>query len=153
MPCLNEEETVWICIKKALKFLNTNNIKVEVLIVGNNSTNNSSKLAKELGDRVILEKNKGCVNSLRRGFKETYGKYVIFGDCDDSYDFLNLELFLDNLREGYSLVKGNWFKGGVKCAMSLFHKVEVRFLSYLGRLAYKSASLWFSLWIKRSNKR
>ena len=138
MPCLNEEETVGICIKKAFKFLNTHNIKGEVLIVDNNSTDNSSKIAKELGARVILEKNKGYGNALRRGLKEAYGKYVIFGDCDDSYDFLNLEPFLDKLREGYSLVNGNRFKGGVsKGAMSLSHKVGVRFLSYLGRLAYK----------------
>lgn len=138
MPCLNEEKTIGNCINMARKYLEDNNIKGEVLIIDNNSTDNSFLIANSLGARVILEKNKGYGNALRRGLKEAYGKYIIYGDCDESYDFSNLDLYLNKLRNGYSLVNGNRFKGGVsKGAMSLSHKVGVKFLSYLGRRAYK----------------
>ena len=138
MPCLNEEKTVGNCIKNARKFLDDNSIKGEILIVDNNSIDNSSLIAKSLGARVVVEKNKGYGNALRRGLKEAFGKYIIYGDCDESYDFKDLNLYLDKLREGYSLVNGNRFKGGIgKNAMSLSHKIGVRFLSFIGRCKYK----------------
>lgn len=137
MPCLNEEETIDICIKKAKKYLDDNNIEGEILVVDNNSTDNSPLIAKSLGARVIIEKNKGYGNALRSGLKNANGKYIIFGDCDNSYDFSNLNLYLDKLKEGYSFVNGNRFKGGIrKGAMSISHKIGVRFLSYIGRKAY-----------------
>ena len=138
MPCLNEEKTIGTCIRKAKEYLETNKIKGEILVVDNNSTDNSFSIAKSLGTRVAVETNKGYGNTLRKGLKESKGKYIIYGDCDDSYDFSNLNPYLDELKKGYSLVNGNRFKGGIsKGAMSLSHKVGVRFLSYLGRHAYK----------------
>lgn len=138
MPCLNEEKTIGNCIKKAREFLVNNGINGEVLIVDNNSTDNSALIAKSLGARVILENNKGYGNALRRGLKEAFGKYIIYGDCDESYDFYHLDSYLDKLRSGYSLVNGNRFKGGIgKNAMSLSHKVGVKFLSYIARKKYK----------------
>ena len=137
MPCLNEEETIGICIKKAKKYLEDNNIKGEILIVDNNSIDNSSLIAKSLGAIVVVEPNKGYGNALRKGLKEARGQYIIYGDCDDSYDFSNLTPYLEKLKEGYSFVNGNRFKGGIcKKAMSISHKIGIHFLSYLGRKAY-----------------
>lgn len=138
MPCLNEEETVGICIKKAKKYLEDNNIIGEVLIVDNDSTDHSREISKKLGARVILEKNKGYGNAIRSGLKEARGKYIIYGDCDDSYDFINLNPYMEKLKQGYSFVNGNRFKGKIlEGAMSPSHKIGVKFLSYLGRKAYK----------------
>ena len=53
MPCLNEEETLEICIDKANRFLKKNKVKGEVLIADNGSTDNSISIAKKLGARVI----------------------------------------------------------------------------------------------------
>lgn len=137
MPCLNEEDTVGICIRKAKKYLEKNHISGEVLIVDNGSLDRSSVFAYELGARVVLEPKKGYGNALRRGFKEARGKYIIYGDCDDSYDFSNLNPYYDKLKEGYSLVNGNRFLGGIeKGAMSFSHRLGVPFLSWLGRRAY-----------------
>jgi hypothetical protein len=45
------------------------------------------------------------------------------GDADDSYDFTNLSPFIEKLRQGYDLVMGNRFKGGIKSgAMPRLHK-------------------------------
>ena len=123
MPCLNEAETLEICIKKALKFLTESNIKGEVLISDNGSTDGSIEIAQKAGARVVNTEVKGYGSALINGTKNAKGKYIIMGDADDSYDFLNLQPFVDKLREGYDLVMGNRFKGGIeKDAMPWSHK-------------------------------
>ncbi len=62
------------------------------------------------------------------------------GDADDSYDFSNIMPFVEKLREGYDLVMGNRFKGGIeKGAMPWSHKyIGTPVISFLGRLFYHS---------------
>lgn len=140
MPCLNEEMTIGTCIKKAKKFLKKNKVVGEILIVDNGSTDNSVNIAEKLGVRVIFAEKKGYGNALIAGTKNAYGKYVIMGDSDDSYDFLNLELFLEKLRQGNDLVMGNRFAGKIeRGAMPFLHRyVGNPILSFIGRLFYKS---------------
>ena len=140
MPCLNEEETLAVCIKKAKTFLEKNNVDGEVLIADNGSTDNSVKIATDNGARVVHIHEKGYGSALRGGSTAAKGKYVIMGDADDSYDFLNLMPFLEKLREGYDLVMGNRFKGGIeKGAMPFLHRyLGNPVLSAIGRLLYKS---------------
>lgn len=141
MPCLNEAETLGICISKAKKFLNDNNVDGEVLISDNGSTDGSIEIAKDGGARVVYAPEKGYGNALKYGCENAYGKYVIMGDADDSYDFLNLMPFLEKLREGYDLVMGNRFKGGIeKNAMPWLHRyIGNPVLSFVGRLFFKSS--------------
>lgn len=140
MPCLNEEETIEICIKKARKFLDENQIDGEVLIADNGSTDNSVKIAESCGARIVHIEEKGYGSALRGGSKEARGKYVIMEDADDSYDFLHLMPFVEKLREGYDLVMGNRFKGGIeKGAMPFLHKyIGNPVLSTIGRILYSS---------------
>ena len=140
MPCLNEAKTLATCIKKAQKSLKENNIDGEVLIADNGSTDGSQEIARKCGARVIDVEVKGYGSALIEGTKSAYGKYIIMGDSDDSYDFSNIMPFLEKLREGYDLVMGNRFKGGIeKGAMPWSHKyIGTPVLSFLGRLFYKS---------------
>ena len=140
MPCLNEEETLGICIDKAQTFLKTSGIAGEVLIADNGSTDRSVEIAEEKGARVIHVDRRGYGAALIAGCNEAYGKYVIMGDSDDSYDFLNLMPFVEKLREGYDLVMGNRFKGGIrKGAMPFLHRyIGNPVLSALGRRLYHS---------------
>lgn len=154
MPCLNEEETLEKCIKKAKKFLERNNIKGEILIADNGSTDKSIAIAKKNKARVVNVETKGYGSALITGTKEAYGKYVIMGDSDDSYDFLNLESFVEKLREGYDLVIGNRFAGGIeKGAMPFLHKyIGNPVLSFLGRLFYNSKIKDFHCGLRGYNK-
>lgn len=140
MPCLNEAKTIGICIEKAKKFLNTNNIDGEILIADNGSTDGSKEIARKNGARVVDIKEKGYGAALIGGCNAAYGKYVIMGDSDDSYDFLNLMPFVEKLREGYELVMGNRFKGGIEPgAMPPLHKyLGNPVLSFIGRVLYRS---------------
>lgn len=139
LPVLNEEQTLAICIEKAKKFITRNKINAEILIADNNSTDKSCEIAMQMGARVIHVKEKGYGNTLIHGIKEAKGKYIVMADADDSYDLENLELFIEKLEEGYELVMGNRFKGGIeKGAMPFLHKIGVPFLSLIGRLVCNS---------------
>lgn len=140
MPCLNESRTLKICIDKAKKFLSDNNVDGEVLIADNGSTDGSQEIARNAGARVVDISEKGYGAALIGGCNAALGKYVIMGDSDDSYDFLNLMPFLEKLREGYELVMGNRFKGGIeKGAMPPLHKyLGNPVLSFIGRVLYRS---------------
>ena len=140
MPCLNEEETIGICIEKARRFLADSGVSGEVLIADNGSTDRSPQLAREAGARVVHVPEKGYGAALWGGIRAAYGTYVIMGDADDSYDFLNLMPFVEKLREGYDLVMGNRFRGGIeKGAMPFLHQyLGNPVLSWIGRVFYRS---------------
>ena len=138
MPCLNEAKTLPECIKKAQRFLRESGVEGEVIVADNGSTDGSLRIAEELGARVVNVPHKGYGAALSEGIFEAKGRFVIMGDSDDSYDFLGLQPFVDKLREGYDLVMGNRFLGGIsKGAMPFMHRyVGNPMLSALGRRIY-----------------
>lgn len=139
MPCLNEELTLAMCIRKALTFLDTHQVSGEVLIADNGSTDGSVAIAESMGARVVHIPEKGYGSALLGGIRAARGKYVIMGDSDDSYNFLDLLPFLEKLRDGYELVMGNRFRGGIgKDAMPFLHKyLGNPVLSFIGRLFFR----------------
>jgi len=140
MPCLNESETIELCIVKAMQFLNETKIIGEVLIADNGSTDGSQRIATTAGARVVNVPERGYGSALIGGIKSARGVYVIMGDADDSYDFSKLHSFIYELRNGNDLVMGNRFKGGIsKGAMPLLHKyLGNPVLSFIGRLFFKT---------------
>lgn len=140
MPCLNEAETLAICIDKAMGFLKRNNIEGEVLIGDNGSTDGSQEIARNHGARVVDIDTRGYGAALWGGINVAKGKYVIMGDSDDSYDFENLEQFVAELRKGADLVMGNRFRGGIEeGAMPFLHKyLGNPVLSFIGKLFFNA---------------
>jgi glycosyltransferase involved in cell wall biosynthesis len=114
MPCLNEKLTLATCITRALETLKVHGIKGEVVIGDNGSTDGSQDIARRLGARVIDVKERGYGAALLGAIAEARGTYVLMGDSDASYDFGEIPVFLQKLREGFDLVMGNRFKGGIK---------------------------------------
>lgn len=139
MPCLNEAETIAVCIQKAQSFFASSGIKGEVLVADNGSTDGSQAIAESLGARVVAVPERGYGAALKGGIKAARGRFVIMGDADDSYDFSALSEMLGELRAGAQLVMGNRFKGGIKPgAMPFLHRyLGNPVLSFLGRLFYR----------------
>ena len=139
MPCLNEAETLQACISKAQQFLEQSQIKGEVLVADNGSQDGSAEMARRSGARLVLIPDKGYGAALMGGINAANGEYVIMGDADDSYDFLSVMPFVEKLRQGYDLVMGNRFKGGIKPgAMPPLHQYFGNpLLSGLGRLFFR----------------
>ena len=140
MPCLDEAETIAICIEKARGYMERRGISGEVLIADNGSTDGSQAIAESHGARVVPVPKKGYGSALLGGILAAKGQYVIMGDADDSYDFSELDNFIEKLREGYALVMGNRFKGGIKPgAMPPLHRyLGNPVLTGFGRLFFKS---------------
>jgi len=141
MPCLNEAETLALCIEKAKGFLKKNNVQGEIIVADNGSTDGSQNIAQIQGVQVVNVTEKGYGNALTGGINAAKGKYIIMGDADDSYDFSKLECFLEKLRAGFDLVMGNRFSGEIKSgAMPLLHKyLGNPILSGIGKLFFKSS--------------
>jgi glycosyltransferase involved in cell wall biosynthesis len=142
MPCLNEAQTVGICVMKAQAYLDMHKIAGEVIVADNGSTDGSQAIALSLGARVEPVVSRGYGNALRAGIAAARGEFVVMGDSDDSYDFSALQPFIEQLREGYDLVLGNRFRGGIAPgAMPVLHKFFGNpLLTFIGRTLYRSPS-------------
>lgn len=113
MPCLNEQETLGICIEKAQGTLKRLGIQGEVVVADNGSTDNSVNIAERLKARVVHQSMRGYGIAYLTGITAAHGKYIIMGDSDDTYDFTDLERFITPLRNGCDMVIGNRFKGKI----------------------------------------
>lgn len=140
MPCLNEVETLAVCINKAKHFLKTNSIDGEIIIADNGSVDGSQEIAERAGARVVHIESKGYGSALMGGIEAAQEEFIIIGDADDSYDFSNLQDFVNALDEGYDLVMGNRFQGGIMPgAMPFLHRyLGNPVLSWLARLFFRS---------------
>ncbi|MBD2494566.1 glycosyltransferase family 2 protein [Nostoc sp. FACHB-280] len=140
MPCLNEAETLEICIKKAQWYLTQHKISGEIIVADNGSTDGSQEIATQMGVRLVSVKEKGYGSAIRGGIAAARGLYIIMGDADDSYDFSKLTPFIEKLRVGYDLVMGNRFKGGIKPgAMPFLHKyLGNPVLTWIGKIFFHS---------------
>ncbi len=140
MPCLNEAETLAVCIDKAQGYLERSGVVGEVIIADNGSTDGSQDIARAHGARVVHVPAKGYGSALMGGIEAARGEYVIMGDADDSYDFSKLDQFVERLRAGDELVMGNRFRGGIaEGAMPPLHKyLGNPVLSWIGRVLFRS---------------
>jgi glycosyltransferase involved in cell wall biosynthesis len=139
LPCLNEAETIETCIDKAMSYLTRSGLRGEVLVADNGSSDGSQQLATAKGARVIPVRDRGYGSALRHGILAARGRYIVMGDADDSYDLSRLEDFVARLREGYDIVMGNRFQGGIASgAMPFLHRyLGNPVLSFLGRLFFR----------------
>ena len=143
MPCLNEADTLSKCIGKATQVLNQHRIDGEIIVADNGSTDGSQTIAINMGARLIKVREKGYGSALMGGIVAARGKFIVMGDADDSYDFLDVSKFIEKLREGFDLVQGCRLPtGGGKIlpgAMPLLHRVLGNpVFSFLARWWFKS---------------
>jgi glycosyltransferase involved in cell wall biosynthesis len=126
IPCLNEADTLGVCLSKAFKSLREAGISAEIIVADNGSTDGSIEIAQAAGAMVVPVRSRGYGSALMGGIAAARGKYIIMGDADDSYDFLELPRFVHKLREGYDLVQGCRLPGGggtvMRGAMPFLHR-------------------------------
>ncbi len=139
IPALNEEKTIEIVIKKAKEYIKSKKINGEILIANNGSIDKTKELAMKLGARVVDIETKGYGIAIIEGIKNAKGNYIIIGDADDSYNFLELDDFVQAFNEGYDIVIGNRYgKVMEKGSMKISHKyIGTPILGWLIRKKYK----------------
>ena len=140
LPCLNEAETLAVCIRKAKASIEGLGINGEVVIADNGSTDGSQDIARAEGARVVDVPVRGYGAALTAGIADAKGRFVIMGDADDSYDLSNLGPFVEALRGGADLVMGNRFAGGIEPgAMPALHRyLGNPVLTAVGRVLFRS---------------
>jgi glycosyltransferase involved in cell wall biosynthesis len=155
LPCLNEAETVALCVGKAVRWIRDAGVAGEVIVADNGSTDDSPELARAAGARVVTVRRKGYGNALIAGIRAARGTYVLMADADDSYDLENLGPFLQHLRAGDDLVMGNRFAGGIEPgAMPWLHRrIGNPVLSGIGRLFFRTPVRDFHCGIRAFRKR
>jgi glycosyltransferase involved in cell wall biosynthesis len=142
IPCLNEEETIGICLKKATSTLDDNRIEYEIIVADNGSADSSVKIALSFPKvKVIPVEKKGYGITLKTGIAHAQGKYILMADADDSYDFGDVMKFINKIRSGYQLVQGCRFPSGggtiMEGAMPISHKIFGNpFLSKVAQVIY-----------------
>jgi glycosyltransferase involved in cell wall biosynthesis len=142
MPCLNEAETVAQCIEKARLGIQRSDVRGEIIVADNGSTDGSQAIAEKLGARVVPVKEKGYGSALRGGINAASGKWILMGDADDSYDFSEITGFVKKFQEGFELVMGCRLpKGGGTIMPGAMpwknHWIGNPVLSFIGQLFFK----------------
>lgn len=124
MPCLNEGETIGICIEKIKKAFKENNINGEIIVSDNGSTDKSVDIALKSGAKVVHQPLRGYGNAYIKGINSANGKYIVMGDGDNTYDFLEMNKFIEPLRNNSAdMVMGSRLKGRIyKGAMPFLHR-------------------------------
>lgn len=139
IPCLNESATLPICINRAKKMITHAELRAEIVVGDNGSTDGSQEIARKLGARVIQVPEKGYGAAVFAASTAAKGQYLIMGDADDSYHFDEIEPFITALRNGYDLVMGNRFAGGIEAGAMPWKNRYIGnpILSFIGRLLFR----------------
>ncbi len=123
IPCLNEANSIGICVSKAMGAFGAAGLRGEVVVADNGSTDGSIEIAEKLGARVVRVEARGYGSALRAGIAAARGAFIVMGDADDSYDFSDVPRFVEKWRQGNDVVMGNRFRGEIKPgAMPWHHK-------------------------------
>lgn len=138
IPCRDEAQTIGVCVGKALQALAGLGYPGEVVVADNGSTDGSAALAGSAGARVVPVAEAGYGMALQGGIEASAGEWILMGDGDDSYNFLEIGPFLEALSQGADFVLGNRFRGGIEPgAMPLLHRyLGNPVLSFIGRLFF-----------------
>ncbi len=140
IPCLNEARTIGICVEKARKALDAEGLAGEVIVADNGSSDGSEAMAEAAGARVVRVEESGYGSAIRGGVMASAGSFIIVGDGDDSYNFLEINPFIGQWKAGKEFVMGNRFAGGIEPdAMPFLHRyLGNPVLSFIGRLFFRN---------------
>ena len=144
IPCLNEVETLPDCLDRVRCALTSSGLTGETIVADNGSTDGSPETAARLGAKVLHVTSRGYGNAVAAGVAAAQGRYVVVGDADGSYDFLEIPRFVAKLREGFDLVQGCRLPAGggtvAPGAMPLLHRrLGNPMFSWLGRWLFGTA--------------
>jgi glycosyltransferase involved in cell wall biosynthesis len=123
LPCLNEEESVGLCVKEALTAIESAGWSGEVVVVDNGCTDNSVAVALAAGAVVVREVIPGYGAAILRGISESRGDVVVMADADLTYPLDRLaELVKPVLEDGVDIMIGSRLESATMQSMPFLHR-------------------------------
>jgi glycosyltransferase involved in cell wall biosynthesis len=132
IPCFNEEHGIAAVLKGMPEYVD------QVVVIDNNSTDETGRIALELGAEVVFETKKGYGNAYQAGLPRARGDIVATADGDGTYPTHSIGPIIDYLLEGgYDFVSASRFP--------LRNPQAMRFRNVLGNmiLTWTARVLWF----------
>jgi glycosyltransferase involved in cell wall biosynthesis len=113
VPALNEELTIGLFIDWCKEGLERAGAVGEIVIV-DSSTDRTAEIALSKGARVLKAPKRGLGRAYIDSLSFIRGKYVLMGDCDCTYDFREIEPFVNKFRRGAEFIMGSRFLGTIE---------------------------------------
>ncbi|NPA63094.1 MAG: glycosyltransferase family 2 protein [Methanococci archaeon] len=138
IPAYNEEKAIGKTLELIKNTIeNIEEYDFEIIVVDNNSSDNTGKIAKSLGAKVVFEGNKGYGNAYKRGLKEATGDIIITGDADGTYPFEDIPKFLQIIeKNNVDFINTNRFANLEKNSMPFINYIGNKLLTFLINLIY-----------------
>lgn len=142
IPCYNEAEAIGVVVEKFKHVGSTlTNFVIEVLVIDNNSKDDTTAVATAAGARVVFEGKQGKGNAVRTGFHSISQQtdYVIMLDGDDTYNAYEVMRLVELLDSGFAdVVIGSRMGGKIReGAMKGFNRLGNWGFSFAVRGYYK----------------
>ena len=141
IPCYNEEKGLGKVIDSVpLKKLDFFGYQTEIIVINNNSSDRTVKVAQEKGVKIVSEKKQGKGNALKTGFRNISSDtdYVVMLDGDNTYKCEEILRLIEPLENGFcDVILGSRLEGKINdCSFSLSHRLVNWFLTFFIRRFY-----------------
>jgi glycosyltransferase involved in cell wall biosynthesis len=122
VPALNEEITIGEFVDWCWEGLKRAGVSGEIIIV-DSSSDDTPNIALAKGARVLRTPKKGLGQAYIDVIPSIRGRFIIMGDCDLTYDFREIKVFVDSFRAGNEFVMGSRFAGSIEAgSMPSLHR-------------------------------
>ncbi len=138
IPCFNEEHGIAAVLRQIPRYVD------QTVVVDNNSTDETGRIAAKMGAEVIFEMKKGYGNAYQAGLPRATGDIIATTDGDGTYPTYSIAPIIDFLlTKNYDFVSASRFP--------LRNRKAMRFRNVLGNmiLTYVTRILWLR-WIADS---
>ena len=141
IPCQNEEMGLGSVINGVpVERLTHLGYRTEIIVIDNNSSDQTIKVAKDRGVKIVSEKKQGKGNALKTGFRNVSNDtdYVVMLDGDNTYKSKEIPRMIEPLESNFcDVIIGSRLEGKLNgTSLSPSHRLANWFFTFFVRRLY-----------------